>query len=285
MTHWQSLLPPVNVDYSLGEGNTPLVKSSRLKDKYSIPNDIFLKVESSNPTWSHKDRYNFCVVEAAVKSKAKGIVVASSGNHGASAAAYAASVGLDCTVIVADDITPSVLKFISSYGAEIVKVPFDLRWPTLRQYVMEKGYHPASNYTDIPTGHPFGVEGYKTIAYELYQQLDFSAPGAVLVPTGYGELFFGIWKGFNELKLLGLIESMPVMVSCEPMGGGPLYQAYTTNTFPIWLDVFSTKAYSIACRKTGYRGLYVFKNAPSQALLVSDEDILEGQHFLSSEGI
>lgn len=285
LNHWQQLLPPIDQAYSLGEGNTPLLKASRLKAQYALPNDLFFKIESANPTWSHKDRYNFCVMNAAVKSNAKGIVVASSGNHGASAAAYAARAGLHCTVIVSDDCPLHILKFISAYGAEIVKVPHDLRWLTLRQYVLEKGYHPASNYTNIPTGHPFGVEGYKTIAYELFQQLNFSAPGAVLIPTGYGELFFGIWKGFNELKTLGLIDAMPYMVSCEPMGGGPLHKAYISGEFPIFLEAFSTKAYAIACRKTGYRGLYVLKNALSQSLLVLDDDMLEAQKLLGSEGV
>lgn len=283
--HWSPILPHLNKALTLGEGQTPLIKTSQLRGEFSGGHEVYLKLECSNPTWSHKDRYNLCATSAALAVGSKGIVVASSGNHGASAAAYAAKAGLPCTVIVSEDCPEHILRFISAYGPEIVKVPFEARWPTLRQYVQEKEYHPVSNYTDTPTGHPFGVEGYKSIAYELFQQLHYSAPGAVLVPTGYGELLFGIWKGFRELHQLGLIESLPVVVSCEPEQGGPLNQAYNSRVFPISIDAFSTKAYAIACRKTGYRGLHVLQNSPSQSLLVSDQEMEKAQRLLGSEGV
>lgn len=183
LNHWQQLLPPIDQAHSLGEGNAPLLKAPRLKTQYALPNDLFLKIESANLTWSHKDRYNFCVINAAVKSNAKGIVVASSGNHGASAAAYAARAGLNCTVIVSDDCPLHILKFISSYGAEIVKVPHDLRWPTLRQYVMEKEYIQRVIIRIFPQGIPLVLKAIKQLPMNYFNSYIFSVPGAVLVPT------------------------------------------------------------------------------------------------------
>ncbi|MFC4060067.1 pyridoxal-phosphate dependent enzyme [Planomonospora corallina] len=192
LDRWTPLLPPLDAP-TLGEGGTPLIE---------IGDGAYLKDESRNPTWSHKDRLNRCTVSAAVRMDAPGVVVASSGNHGASAAAFAARAGLRCIVLTSPDAPPAVRSFVDSYGAVVLPLPQESRWPLMRQITDRLGYHPVSNLTVTHTGHAFGPEGYKTIAYEIFTEI--GVPAAVFTPTGYGELLFGVWKGFAELRRLGL---------------------------------------------------------------------------------
>ena len=156
---------------------------------------IWLKDESRNPTWSHKDRLNYCIVSTAVANGARGIAVASTGNHGAAAAAYAHRAGLRCVVISTPEAQRAFEHFQSALGSEFLLVPREERWPTLNRIVDETGFMPASNLTRFHTGNAFGPEGYKTIAYEIFSQLGGRVPGTVVLPTGYGELLFGVSKG------------------------------------------------------------------------------------------
>ncbi|GGO85389.1 hypothetical protein GCM10012280_19050 [Wenjunlia tyrosinilytica] len=113
LDRWAPLLPPLAAP-GLGEGGTPLME---------LEPGVFVKDESRNPTWSHKDRLNRCTVSAAVGVGAPGVVVASSGNHGASAAAFAARAGLRCVVFAPLDMPPAVDAFLRAYEAVVLPVP------------------------------------------------------------------------------------------------------------------------------------------------------------------
>lgn len=189
-----------------------------------------------------------------------GIVVSSSGNHGASAAAYAARADLPCVVLVTDDAPVEIQSFVLAYGAAAVRVPAEERWPLMRRMV-ESGFHPVSNLTPTHTGHPFGPEGYKTIFYEIFSQLGHRIPSAVFVPTGYAELLFRVWKGFKELRELGLTEKVSRMVSCEPAARAPLARALATGEPVARTEARSTAARSIAVTVSGYRGVVSIKGS------------------------
>ncbi|WP_269858286.1 threonine synthase [Streptomyces sp. RPT161] len=270
---WAPLLPPLSAP-GLGEGGTPLVE---------IGDGVFIKDESRNPTWSHKDRLNRCTVSAAVGVGAEGIVVASSGNHGASAAAYAARAGLRCVVLGSDSMPPAVDSFLNAYGAVVLPVPQEDRWPLMRRLVDRLGLHPVSNLTVTHTGHPFGPEGYKTIAYEVFTEL--GVPRAVFVPTGYGELLYGVWKGFAELKRLGVAERTPRMFSCEPAAGGPLAASLRSGRLGVPIEVGPTSAYAIDCSVAGHRGVVAIRESGGQALLVSDEEMRSAQSEMARQGL
>ncbi|GAA3107132.1 threonine synthase [Streptosporangium carneum] len=273
LDRWASLLPPLAVP-TLGEGGTPLVE---------IGDGVYLKDESRNPTWSHKDRLNRCAVSAAVGVEAEGVVVASSGNHGASAAAFAARAGLRCVVLASAGAPPAVRSFVNAYGAVVLPVPWESRWPLMRQIVDRLGYHPVSNLTVTHTGHAFGPEGYKTIAYEIFT--DIGVPAAVFMPVGYGELLFGVWKGFAELRRLGLAQRVPRMYACEPAAGGPLAAAVRQGLPAAVVPVGPTSAYGIACAVGGHRGLVAIRESGGEALLVSDEEMAAAQAELSRQGM
>lgn len=273
LDRWAPLLPPLTAP-GLGEGGTPLVE---------LEPGVFVKDESRNPTWSHKDRLNRCTTSAAVQVGATGIVVASSGNHGASAAAFAARAGLRCVVLAGPGLPPAVDTFLNAYGAVVLPVPWEARWPLMRRIVGELGLHPVSNLTGTHTGHAFGPEGYKTVAYEIYT--DLGVPAAVFVPTGYGELLFGIWKGFAELRRLGLTDRVPRMVACEPAAAAPLVTALRTGRPAAHVTVEPTDAYSIVSAVSGYRGVLAVRESGGRALALTDGQLRSAHAELARAGL
>lgn len=273
LDRWAPLLPPLTAP-GLGEGATPLVE---------LADGVFVKDESHNPTWSHKDRLNRCTVSAALACGADGVVAASSGNHGASAAAYAARAGLRCVVLLSAGVPPAVQSFARSYGAVVLTVAKGKRWSLLRQIVDDLGLHPVSNLTVTHTGHPYGPEGYKTIAYEIVA--DLGVPAAVFVPTGYGELLYGVWKGFDELRRLGVTAAVPPLFSCEPAAGGPLAAAMARHLPATRITPSPTGAYAIGCSVSGYRGVLALTASAGQALLVGDDEMAAAQRELARAGL
>jgi threonine synthase len=282
---WSPLLPPLADGLSMGEGGTPLVSAPGLARWAGFGGELLVKDESRNPTWSHKDRLNLCAVSAAVGAGAPGVVVSSSGNHGASAAAYAARAGLPCVVLMTDAAPAAMQRFVLAYGAATVAVDAEERWPLMRRLVEETGYHPVSNLTPTHTGHPFGPEGYKTVAYEVFLQLGRRVPSAVFVPTGYAELLFGVWKGFRELRELGLTDEVPRMVACEPAARAPLSRALASGEPVARVDARPTAARSIAVTVGSYRGVVAIRESGGFALAVEDRRIREARTALSREGI
>ncbi len=281
LDRWAPLLPPLMESLSLGEGGTPLLELQKHKSGFLT----YFKDESRNPTGSHKDRLNLCTISAAKMVSAKGVVVASSGNHGVSAAAYAARAGLSCLVVTGPEISGGFVAMLQAYGALIAPVPMESRWSLTRAIVDELGFHAVSNLTESHTGHPWGSEGYKTIAYELFLQLGRKLPGAVLCPTGYGELLYGIYKGFKELKILGFSEHIPKLYSVEPAARAPLAHAFWENVSITTVAALPTRQLSTACLVNGYRGIVALRESGGRPLIVSDDAVASAQDRLRRQGL
>ncbi len=285
LQRWAPLLPPLAHNLSLGEGGTALIKSERMGRWIGLDGPVWLKDESRNPTWSHKDRLNYCVVSAALTTGARGIAVASTGNHGASAAAYANRAGLPCVVISSPDAQDAFTCFQAALGSTLVLVPREERWPALRRIIDETGFMPASNLTRFHTGNPFGPEGYKTIAYEIYAQLGHETPGTVVLPTGYGELLFGVAKGFRELKELAVTTNVPRMLSAEPAVRGPLAHAMAHNQAAAEVTGPASLAAGIACTVSSYRGLVALRETAGRALTFQESTLIEATRELAHDGL
>lgn len=285
LDQWQSLLPPLEPEISLGEGGTPLTRSSRIAEWLTVENPIYIKDESQNPTWSQKDRLNRCTVSAACGVDAAGIVVSSSGNHGASAAAYASRANLPCIILTPPTTPPAVQRFLLAYDAAVVEVEeWGARQRAVDKFTEEYGFHPVSSRTYIHTGHPFGPEGYKTIAYEIYQQLGNRAPGSVFVPTAAAELLYGIWKGFRELAMFDVVNDTPAMVSCEPGARGPLARAIDTDTDIATVEPEDTEADSIQATQNSYRGIKAIRESNGWASTFTESQLNKSQDQLSAIG-
>ena len=282
---WGELLPPLAPGLSMGEGGTPLVAAPRLADWAGIDAEVFIKDESRNPTGSHKDRLNLCTVSSAVLTGAPGVTVASSGNHGAAAAAYAARAGLPCVLFITEGTEPHLVRMVSAYGAAIVPLPRPLRRVLMRELVQRAGYMPVSSITETHTGHPFGPEGYKTIAYELYRQLGDRVPAAVFVPTAYAELLYGVWLGFKDMQRVAGIGPLPQMIACEPAAGAPLRAALAAGSPVVKVDEAPTAAYSIVVGSNSYRGVLAVQESEGDALALTDAEIATAQTALGREGL
>lgn len=284
---WAPLLPPLVAGLDPGIGGTRLVdvSASAPPGPDGVGRRVLVKDESANPTWSHKDRLNLTAVSAAAHAGAPGVVVASSGNHGASAAALAARAGLPAVVVMSVDSPPAAVRFAAAYGATVLLTGRDERWSVLAALVDEAGLHPVSNRTATHTGHPFGPEGYTTIAYELYLQLGRALPAAVFVPTGYGELLYGVWKGFGILRALGVTGRVPAIYPAEVGGRGTLRRALEAGVPALEVEPSLTEAYSLATTVGGYRATHVAHRSAGRVIGLDDAQLRAAQRVLAGQGL
>ncbi len=270
---------------TLSEGGTPLVKCYRLGQTLGLTN-LFVKDESRNPTWSFKDRNCCCAISKGLEFGAKVAVIASSGNHGASTAAYAAKAGMETVVFTKGTTSDTFTTQIQAYGGMVVPVSTsEGRWVLMEQCVKKLGWYPVGSYTaPMPTGQPYGIEGCKTLGYEIVQDLGWQVPDRVIIPLGLGEGFYGTWKGLWELKRLGLTDKTPSMVSVETEGGAPLAHALKKGLdYVEKVPRAPTLASSIATNITSYQALRAVKDSDGVATTVTDEEILAAQRLLASE--
>lgn len=200
----------------LGEGDTPLIELYGLAKEMGVAR-LFGKSEFQNPTGSHKDRMNPFIVARALEMGFDTVTCASSGNEAVSLAAYAAAAGLRCVNVSTVSI-PDLWRHASdACGAELVLTKTSGDRLKYQRENMGDRWYPATNLLDVPTSSsPFGIQGYKTISYEIYESLGANLPKYILVPTCRGDLVYGIYEGFSDLLAGGYIESIPRLVACEP---------------------------------------------------------------------
>jgi len=263
------LLPVENPSHfiSIYEGNTPLIPLPRVAEEAGFSN-VFAKDETRNPTLSYKDRFCAVATAKALDFGAKATTISSTGNHGASAAAYASRAGLDCFIFTVSYTSPNMLTIMRVFGAKVIAThTIEDRWALMEEGVKRYGWWLIGSYTIPPTGNPYGVEGYKSLSFELAEQMNWKVPDFVIVPTAYSEGLYGCWKGFKELKHYNLIASLPRMVAAAPAGCDPLRVALEKNLdrVPI-LEKKKTIAISIGAYTTGYQGLVALRESQGEGL-------------------
>ena len=281
---WSALMP-VRTDrpVTLGEGATPLIHLDRLGRRLGLGR-LYAKDESQNPTWSYKDRLCAVAVTHAVESGARVVTIASTGNHGASSAAYAARAGLACVIFTLASVPETMKTLMQAYGAAVVACPTpESRWRLMREGVERLGWYPTSGFSVPPIGsNPYGIEGYKTLAYEVAEELGWQAPDLVVVPTAYSDGLSGIAKGMTELHTLGLIKTIPRMVAAEPFG--PLAHALERGLeAPEPVEGGDSIAFSIASRYGTYQGLAALRASHGIGVRITDEGVVEAQRALARE--
>lgn len=273
---------------SLNEGNTPLIMARRFGEKIGLRN-LYIKDESRNPTWSFKDRLCSVGVSMGLQFHAKATTLSSSGNHGIAAAAYSSRAGLPCVIFTHALTNHVFLTLMQKLGGTIVPVrtPLD-RWRLMESCVKKLDLFPLSSFTQpMPTANPYGVEGAKTIAFELVEQLGKSTIDKVIWPLGLGDGFFALWKGFKELQTLGIIEQVPQMIAVEVASGGPVNNALKKNlTYIETVDSPKSAAVSIATTTSINGALTAIRESKGMSVLVSDNEMFEAQKLLANlEGI
>lgn len=213
---YSNRLPYIDLP-SMGEGNTPVVSIDRLAEDLELKS-VHVKNEFQNPTGSHKDRMSPLIIARAKELGKNVVVAASSGNAGSSLAAYAAYAGLECKIIATDKITPIWKKSITATGADLVITETSReRWQYMKEQVETEGWYPVTNFISPPvSSNCFGVQGYKTVAYEIYDYFGDNIPDYLFVPVARGDLMWGIYEGLKELKELSYITEIPKIVAVEP---------------------------------------------------------------------
>ena len=277
--------PFVRIDrqLSLGEGFTPLVMSSKLSSELGIRKILF-KNEGQNPTWSFKDRGTAFGIQHAVCRGYDRIGTVSSGNMAASVAAYGRKAGLWTVILVSASIPPEKLNPISIYGSMVIAVDGD--YGDLYFQSLEIGKQNGIYF--INSDVPFRVEGSKTIAYEICEQMNFETPDYVVVPTSSGGNIRGILKGFEEFKLSGFIDRVPRMICAQARGCSPIYNAYAAKKETISrVDNPETIAHAIEnpFPPSGNEVLRKLRTQNGIFLAVSDDEILSAQKKLAEDGI
>ncbi|MBC9783139.1 threonine synthase [Heliobacterium chlorum] len=201
---------------TLKEGNTPLIAAPRLSEQ--IGAELYFKFEGMNPTGSFKDRGMVMAVAKAVEEGSQAIMCASTGNTSAAAAAYAARCGIKCIVLIPEGkIALGKLAQALIYGAKVIAIEgnFDEALRIVRDICAK---HPVTLVNSV---NPYRIEGQKTAAFEVCQQLG-DVPDYLAIPVGNAGNITAYWKGFVEWKQAGKVDKTPKMIGFEAEGAAAI---------------------------------------------------------------
>jgi threonine synthase len=281
---WSSHLPTIAKEArtTLGEGATNLLS---LRDiGIGAGPTVFLKNETTNPTWSWKDRGNAISVSMAKHFGFGHVIAISTGNHGNAMAAMASAAGLQSVVFCTADTPALQLALMEGYGARVV---LGGNAEAMLLNLLKRGkYFPCTTLSPrAGYSNPFGVEGFKTIAFEILQQLG-RVPDRVFVGVGSGDGLYGLWKGFRELRECGAVSTVPRMIGCQTSGANSLVRAFLKGERTITpLTSVKTVASSLAEFAVGQPALNAVYDSGGAAVEVSDEETLAAGRWISRRGI
>jgi threonine synthase len=265
---------------SLSEGDTPLVWAP------AFGKQVAFKCEFLNPSGSFKDRGSATLMGFLHSRGVTEALEDSSGNAGASFAAYSARAGIRARVFVPESASGPKREQIKMYGAEVVAVP-GLRSNAAE--VLSRVLDDVGNQAAYASHAylPFNLSGYATLAYELWAQLG-CAPGSVIMPVGQGGLLLGVWRGFQALKNAGLISNLPRMMGVQARACAPLWAlaAYGPSGLA-WVAEAPTLAEGIRVRLPvrGDAVLQAVTDSCGGFLAVGEEEILPARDALARLGM
>lgn len=291
-SYWRyfEMLPVANKNniVNLQAGLTPLQKADRLAKEMGGLKNLFIKNDSVNPTFSFKDRPAGIAVSRAKEIKLRAVGCASTGNLASATAAHAAVAELPCYIFAPSDIEHVKIAQALSYGGEFVAV--DGTYDDANRVASIIGDSKGIGIVNINM-RPYYVEGSKTLAYEVAEQLDWQIPDNLIIPVGSGAMLNAICKGFEELLMLGLVDHKTdfKITAAQPHGCAPIVDAFKKKTDQVIpVEKPDTIAKSLAIGDPG-DGLYVLKRLNQyngMAEEVTDEEIIDGILLLAkTEGI
>jgi threonine synthase len=287
---YHASLPPVpkNSRLYLGEGMTPLIPSARLGRKLGI-GELYFKYEGGNPTGSYKDRIAAMGLSWALGQGRGACIGTSSGNAGAAIAAYAARASMPYHLFVLEDVVEAKLAQSLLYKANVRKIKGFGNDPDIGVRVFERIFGGAAEqgWEVMITAfryNPYAMEGVKTIAYEIYEELE-GMPSHVYAPAGGGGLYCGIWKGFHEIYESGRTAAAPFMVAVQSEGCSNIVRAYQAGSKDP-LPGSSTSQISglqVPNPPDGKLALQIMNRGGGSGISVSDPLIWETQRLLAEE--
>jgi threonine synthase len=262
---------------TLGEGDTPLLWSQ------AFGQPVAFKLEYQNPTGSFKDRGSAVIASLCLARQVSQAMEDSSGNAGASFAAYAARAGLQAQIFIPASASGPKRAQIQAYGAQVVTVPGSRSnaAEAVQRLAQEGQVYASHAYL------PHGLLGYATIAYELVEQLG-QPPGTVIAPVGQGNLMLGIGRGFAALKEAGRIPRLPCLVGVQARACAPLWAVSKYGAAGLaWVSEGETLAEGVRLKHPVRGDIVLQAVEASQGFFVAveEEQILPGRDHLALQGL
>ena len=280
-------LLPVGDDgiVDLGVGLTPLLRADRLARVLGM-RELWIKNDTTNPTWSFKDRVVAVASTCARQFGFDTLACASTGNLANSVAAHAARAGMRAVVFIPNDLESGKVLGSAIYAPTVVSV--NGSYDDVNRLCSELADTRHWAFVNINV-RPYYAEGSRTLGYEVVEQLGWQAPAQCVVPMASGSLFTKIYKGIQELAMLGLIDASPVrMVGAQADGCSPITTAWENNTMNIRPVKPQTVAKSLAIGNPadGYYALKTMEETGGGATRATDDEIINGMKLLAEmEGV
>ncbi len=270
-------LPISSFRVGLKEGGTPL----RRKRLGSPSEDIFLKMETLNPTRSFKDRGSAVEISRAVELGFENVVCASTGNMGLSVATYSKAAGITATIFISRDAKEAKIRKIKRTGAEVVKVDGDFNDALEEAELFSKktGAFTCGDYH-------YRKEGQKTLAFEIIEQLGYNVPDYLFIPVGNATLFAGVYKGLQEFKKMGLIKKFPKLIAVQSEGCDPLVRACASGKALKYVrpDTIAD-AIAVGYPTFGFEGINAIARTKGDAISVPDSQLKNAVSTLKRLGV
>jgi len=270
---------------TLQEGGTKLYRVDRIAENLGLK-EVYVKHEGMNPTGSFKDRGMTVGVTKALELGMKTVACASTGNTSASLAVYGARAGILAVVLLpSGKVALGKLAQALMHGAKVLSIKgnFDDALKLVCQLCESEGFYLLNSV------NPYRLEGQKTIAFEIADQLSWDTPDSVVLPVGNAGNISAIYKGFKELKELGFIPDIPRMIGIQAEGASPIVKAIKNNTSNITPEPKPetvATAIRIGNPVNAEKALVAIRESGGTAETVSDEEIIQAQRELAIlEGI
>lgn len=285
MFRYKLLLPidDTHISEMLSIGGTPLYSSNHLHHLLKIK-QLYIKDDGQNPSGSLKDRASAIAVLRAIEEGHHTVSCSSTGNAASSLAAQAARMGLKSYIFVPKRAPVGKLSQLLIYGAHVISVDGDYN----ETYHLSKlAIEHFGWYNRNAAINPYLVEGKKTVALEIAEQLHFNPTDWVIVSVGDGCTIAGVYKGFYDLKQLGLISKIPKLLGVQSDGCNPLVKAFESNQSLKPVEENSlADSISVGVPRNPIKALYAIKHSEGFMIDVSDEKILEAMTLMGKhEGI
>jgi threonine synthase len=263
---------------TLQEGGTPLYHAENLGKELGM-GELYIKNEGANPTGSFKDRGMTMGVTKAIELGAESVGCASTGNTSASLAAFAAKANIPCVVLLpAGKIAMGKLAQAILHGAKVIGIRgnFDQALELIREASLKFNIYLLNSI------NPWRLEGQKSEAFEVVDQLGWEAPDRIVIPVGNCGNISAMWKGFKEFHDYGLIDTLPKMTGIQAAGAAPVVDAIEVVKHP---ETVAT-AIRIGAPVNAPKALRAIRDSGGTAEAVTDDEIVEAQKMLSRlEGI
>jgi len=269
---------------TLGEGNTPLYDAPRSAD-YCGLRQLKLKHQGNNPTGSFKDTGMTVAVTQACKLNARVVACASTGNTAASLAAYAARANLVCAIIVpSGQVSHAKLAQALDYGAKVLEIDgnFDACMSFIRELSEDSSVYLVNSI------NPFRIEGQKTVAFELAEQLEWRVPDHLVVPGGNLGNSSAFGKGFRELLQSGLIERQPKITVVQAVGAAPFARLYLEQESDLVNEQDPktlASAIKIGAPVSWRKALRAVHETGGSVITVTEQEIADAKAMIGRDGI